>query len=193
MSPPDKHLGPDPVIDSPEAVDTALHWMRYLGLVYQTAKAKADEACQQIAAELTAACQLKVGKHKVEAQQYRSLLEQRVIAFAVDEETKGQLFTTGKTYKSAFGTVAARVGVPSLAQVDPDADVLATILEDRDLQPELDRIRDEFRLVDWIKLEPKLDRAGILKAYKEQRITDEDLAAVGLKVDPAMDKVTVSV
>jgi len=181
---PKQHLGPAPAIAAREEFDLALTWIGWcrasLAQVQATLRLAIDQLRQQTAKQ----AHVKVGGTTLAIDEYQSRLEAAALEYA--QQHRDELFAARQSYRVGEVEIAWRKSAETLVPLDAetsDADLVAAIVEQLDLQPELARLFADYQIAPWLKLEIRLDRSGILKALRSGQITTEELHAVGLTVE----------
>lgn len=196
IDPPSQHLGLHPEIVDEENLSLALAWIRFLRPQVKGLQLAYEQRLAELNAEFAT-----IGKMLLDddewttCQDYLQSLETAVERYARKHDK--QLCGEGRSWESEHGKIALAKQpekVTLTRKSDTEAKLVERLLSDLDIQPEIDRLRAEFPdFAEYIRLEFKLNKAGILDGLKQKRLTLADLRSRGLKITRNPDKVTITV
>lgn len=189
---PAKSLGLIPRITTQASLLMAIAWVAFLRVMIAARTADHDAAVHAAQADLNKSLELTVSKQKVDAREYLQTLETEIAKHA--NENSAKLFVTGQTYTTPHGSIAA-AKMPQRLEIDDEKNAVDRLVEQFDLQPEIDRLKEEFPAAfRFLRIKFEIDKQGLAAAYKAKEIGDEDLQARGFQmVEPKDKKITIKV
>lgn len=190
---PHRTLGNPPVIESPQQVSLAFRWLQWLRAQLAAARSAYNAGLQQLEAEYARATTKPIGGKYEQLETYAEQLEAALIDHARDQDLCPESQRTWQEPQQ-LGAISARQSPEKvmLLQEEDEAALVERLLQELEILPQFERLfarNPRFR--QFLRIEIKLNKTGILQQHKERLLSDEQLAAVGLKVDRDPDKFTV--
>lgn len=182
-------------VQNADDLTAALQWIRYLRTRLQEVQLQYDQALAELNARFEPLRQFTTDDQQLPLSEALAMFEGAVADFARDHQQ--QLLPAGRrSYESPAGKIALAqqpLKIELTKKKETEAQAVDRILEELDVLPEIDRIRLEYPdFEQYVRLEFKLNRSGLLDAIKTKRLSVADLRAKGLKTVRGPEKVTIS-
>jgi len=147
-----------------------------------------EDQIANIAAECTAELKAVRAKHEAKALPLQRQVDRnRAALSAYVIRTKAKFFPpeTPSTRTFAGASILCKANAPSIQFLDGQTKktVLDTVIERFEVLPAIERMVKRQKVEHLLRIKCELDISGLAKACKMKKVTDEQLAEIGLKFE----------